>query len=118
MSSDSQPYSFSDLMEMFGGNVDNVKSTVHIFCTQMSLDIKNLQQHFARKDFSAVKGFAHRMKPNLKMFHMTDLHLLVIEIEKSALESNQGLLGQQLEVFYEKAQTRCRIITKEAEKLA
>ncbi len=117
MSIDSQSYSFSDLMEMFDGNIDNVKSTVNIFCSQMALDIQNLKQHFLRKDFSSVKSFAHRMKPNLKMFHMMDLHQLVMDIEKTAIEGDQGLLGQQLEVFYDKAQSRCKLILKESEKL-
>lgn len=111
------PFSFDDIMDMFGGNVDNVKTTVSIFCSQMALDVNNLKENYGKKDYAAVKSFAHRMKPNFKMFQMTDLHQLIQDIEKSSVAGEGHLLGEQLEVFYDKITARCKLMRQDAEKL-
>jgi HPt (histidine-containing phosphotransfer) domain-containing protein len=80
---------------MYSGNMDNVKGTLVIFIGQMRKDVTMLKQKFIEKDYPSVKAFAHRMKPNLKLFGMDEMHLLVLDIEQAALESNAAALEAQ-----------------------
>jgi HPt (histidine-containing phosphotransfer) domain-containing protein len=92
---------------MYSGNMDNVKGTLVIFIDQMRKDVTMLQQKFSENDFLSVKAFAHRMKPNLKLFGMNEMHLLVLDIEQAALQSNGAALDSQLTRLYSLAETAC-----------
>jgi HPt (histidine-containing phosphotransfer) domain-containing protein len=106
-------YDLTALIDMYSGNMENVKGTLVIFIDQMRKDIMMLKQKFTENDFPSVKAFAHRMKPNLKLFGMNDLHLLVLDIEKAAQESNAELLDAQLTRLYELAEAICETMQRE-----
>jgi hypothetical protein len=76
---------------MYSGNMANVYMTATVFCDQLEQDLSIVKDKFDEGDYPAVKAFAHRMKPNLKLFGVLDLHELVIEIENptcSKIEQN------------------------------
>jgi HPt (histidine-containing phosphotransfer) domain-containing protein len=100
-------YDLTALIDMYSGNMDNVKATLVIFTDQMRKDVTMLKQKFSEKDYPSVKAFAHRMKPNLKLFGMNEMHLLLLDIEQAALESNAAALDAQLTLLYGLAETAC-----------
>jgi HPt (histidine-containing phosphotransfer) domain-containing protein len=106
-------YDLTALIDMYSGNMDNVKGTLVIFIDQMKKDMTMLKQKFIENDFISVKAFAHRMKPNLKLFGMNDLHILVLDIEQAALESNAELLDTQLTRLYELSEAACEAMQTE-----
>jgi HPt (histidine-containing phosphotransfer) domain-containing protein len=93
------PFDLSQLVDMYSGNMANVYMTATVFCDQLEQDLSIVKDKFDEGDYPAVKAFAHRMKPNLKLFGVLDLHELVIEIEKSALDANVPVLGPQLDTL-------------------
>jgi hypothetical protein len=100
-------YDLTALMDMYSGNMDNVKATLVIFIDQMRKDVTMLKQKFIEKDYPSVKAFAHRMKPNFKLFGMNEMHLLLLDIEQAALESNAAALDVQLTLLYGLAEIAC-----------
>lgn len=106
-------YDLTALIDMYSGNMDNVKGTLVIFIDQMRKDVTMLQQKFSENDFLSVKAFAHRMKPNLKLFGMNEMHLLVLDIEQAALQSDRNALDIQLNRLYILAETVCARMQKE-----
>lgn len=103
--SNTPPFDLSQLAEMYSGNMANVYMTATVFCDQLEQDLSIVKDKFDEADYPSVKAFAHRMKPNLKLFGVFDLHELVIEIEKSALEGNVSVLGPQLETLISRGNT-------------
>ena len=93
------PFDLSQLVDMYSGNMANVYMTATVFCDQLEQDLSIVKAKFDEGDYPSVKAFAHRMKPNLKLFGVFDLHELVIEIEKSALDANVPVLGPQLDTL-------------------
>lgn len=77
--------------------MENVKKTVAIFCEQLQQDVVMVKEKFEENDLPSVKSFAHRMKPNLKLLGVMDMHELVLEIEASSLAGDRETLGPQLE---------------------
>ncbi len=106
-------YDLTALIDMYSGNMDNVKGTLVIFIDQMRKDVTMLKQKFSENDFPSVKAFAHRMKPNLKLFGMNEMHLLVLDIEQAALQSDRNALDIQLNRLYILAETVCARMQKE-----
>lgn len=106
-------YNLTQLSEMYGGNQDNVKKTVEIFCDQLAQDMVMLRQKFEESDLASVKAFAHRMKPNLKLFGVIDMHELVLEIEASSLAGDKGVLEPQLEDLYARSKALTALMKKE-----
>lgn len=90
-------YDLAQLIDMYGGNMENVKKTVAIFCEQLTQDVVTVKEKFESDDLLSVKSFAHRMKPNLKLFGVMDMHALVLDIEASSLAGDRALLGPQLD---------------------
>ncbi|MEZ4799061.1 MAG: Hpt domain-containing protein [Flavobacteriales bacterium] len=98
MSTTNQPrYDLTQLTDMYGGNMENVKKTVAIFCDQLEKDAIMVKEKFDENDLPSVKSFAHRMKPNLKLFGVMDMHELILKIEESSLAGDREKLGPQLE---------------------
>ena len=100
-------YDLTALIDMYSGNMDNVKGTLVIFIDQMRKDVTMLKQKFSERDYPSVKAFAHRMKPNLKLFGMNEMHLLVLDIEQAALQADGSVLDAQLTRLYGLAETAC-----------
>jgi HPt (histidine-containing phosphotransfer) domain-containing protein len=106
-------YDLTALIDMYSGNMDNVKGTLVIFIDQMRKDVTMLKQKFSEKDYPSVKAFAHRMKPNLKLFGMNEMHLLVLDIEETALQSNASALEDQLTRLYTLSDIACERMQRE-----
>ena len=106
-------YNLTQLSDMYGGNQDNVKKTVEIFCDQLAQDIIMLRQKFEESNLTSVKDFAHRMKPNLKLFGVMDMHNLVVLIEASSLAGDKDALGPQLEELYSRSKALMALMKKE-----
>ncbi len=98
---------------MYGGNQDNVKKTVEIFCEQLAQDMVMLRQKFEESDLASVKAFAHRMKPNLKLLGVMDMHELVLQIEVSSLAGDKVVLEPQLEELYTRSKALIALMKKE-----
>lgn len=92
---------------MYSGNMENVRKTIDIFCEQMHKDVVMLKERFDVKDLPAVKAFAHRMKPNLKLLGIREMHELVVSIEQTAAAGDAQSLEQQLPRLYELTDITC-----------
>ncbi len=96
-------YDLSQLIDMYGGNMANVKMTTVVFCDQMSQDMDMIQQKLDEGDLVSVKSLAHRMKPNMKLFGVNNLYELIITIEASCLAHEMENLKTEVKELREKA---------------
>jgi HPt (histidine-containing phosphotransfer) domain-containing protein len=96
-------YDLSQLIDMYSGNMANVKMTTAVFCDQMSEDMDMIQQKLDEGDLLSVKALAHRMKPNMKLFGVNNLHELIITIEASCLANQVEKLTGEVKELREKA---------------
>ena len=96
-------YDLSQLIDMYSGNMANVKMTTVIFCNQMSQDLESIQQKLDDGDLVSVKALAHRMKPNMKLFGINNLHELIISIEAACLADEIEKLKAEIKELREKA---------------
>lgn len=108
-----RPYDLTELVEMYSGNMDNVKKTIDIFCDQMHKDIIMLKEKYESGDLLAVRAFAHRMKPNLKLLGIKEMHELVLSIEQNALNGNAAALSIELTRLYELTDITCDALHSE-----
>lgn len=106
-------YNLTQLSEMYGGNQENVKKTVEIFCDQLAQDMVMLRQKFEESDLPSIKAFAHRMKPNLKLFGVMEMHDLVVQIEASSMADDKKTLGAELEKLYERSKALTDLMKEE-----
>lgn len=106
-------YNLIQLSEMYGGNQENVKKTVEIFCDQLAQDMIMLRQKFEESDLPSIKAFAHRMKPNLKLFGVMEMHDLVVQIEASSMADDKKTLGAQLEKLYARSKALTDLMKEE-----
>jgi HPt (histidine-containing phosphotransfer) domain-containing protein len=88
---------------MYSGNMANVKMTTTVFCEQMTEDMNMIQQKLDEGDLSSVKALAHRMKPNMKLFGVNNLHELIITIEATCLAGDVNKLTSEVKELREKA---------------
>ena len=96
-------YDLSQLIDMYSGNMANVKMTTVVFCDQMSQDMDMIQQRLDEGDLVSVKSLAHRMKPNMKLFGVDNLYELVITIEASCKTQDIEKLKIEVKELREKA---------------
>lgn len=108
----SKLYDLTELIDMYSGNMDNVRKTIHIFCDQMRKDNEMLKSRFEEGDLLSVKAFAHRMKPNLKLFGITEMHQLVVDIEQTSAAGDKTAVKHQLEHLYQLTDLVCDALSQ------
>lgn len=94
---DSGRFSLKKLRSMYQGNHTFVQKTVNIFLTQFEKDVGAIREKLADKDFKNVKLLAHKIKPNIDLFQIEELHDSIREIEKKAEEENSKALEELIE---------------------
>lgn len=76
---------------------------INTFIKQTSEEMKNLEMHLAKKDWTALHGSAHKMKPSFHFVGITELKEPILALEKNAkerinLETIPGLVRQVVDV--------------------
>jgi PAS domain S-box-containing protein len=113
---DSDRFSLLKLRAMYNDNHAFVQKTVNIFLSQFEKDVGALREKLADKDFRNVKLLAHKIKPNIDLFQIEELHGPIREIEKKAEEENPealaALVDNLAQVYTEVATEMRQIIDK------
>ena len=94
---DSGRFNLLKLRTMYGGDDILVQTTVNIFLKQFEKDVTAISENLADKDFRNIKMLAHKIKPNIDLFQIEELHDPIREIEKKAEEENPEALAHLVE---------------------
>lgn len=89
----SKIYDLSQLEELAGGSMDFVMSMVDTFLEHTPGQVAEMETAYNNGDLSTVGGIAHKIKPNIDLFGITEVTDTVrsIEAKGKAGEDNATL---------------------------
>ena len=77
-------YSLKQIEQLSAGNNDFFDNMIQVFLQETPLQIKQMQELLKDNDYYKVGRLAHKMKPTIDMFEMTDLKTLIRELESES----------------------------------
>jgi HPt (histidine-containing phosphotransfer) domain-containing protein len=81
------------LKELSNGSKEFITEMITVFMEQTPIEIANLEKHLEAKDWKALRGTAHKMKPSFSFMGIKELESVVKTLEENAgNETNLDIL--------------------------
>ncbi|MES2590561.1 MAG: Hpt domain-containing protein [Bacteroidota bacterium] len=85
------------LKELSNGSNEFIIEMISVFVEQTPIEIANLEKHLNAKDWKALRGTAHKMKPSFSFMGIKHLESVIKNIEEYASnETNLELLPDMI----------------------
>lgn len=93
METNNKHIDLSYLKELSNGSKEFIAEMITVFIEQTPIEIANLEKHLEAKDWKALRGTAHKMKPSFSFMGIKELESVVKTLEDySANETNLDLI--------------------------
>lgn len=74
------------LKQISNGSNEFIYQMISVFMEEIPNEIKNLEEHLAKKDWPALKATAHKMKPSFSFMGVKELEENIQAIETNCAE--------------------------------
>lgn len=103
MQNNSPPIDFAALIELMGGNHDEVCSLLDIFVSELSADLKASAVAIEANDTAGLQQIAHRLKGTSANLYAPMLSAVASELEQSCKAADAALLLANYQKMTEQA---------------
>lgn len=83
-------YNLSQLDELAGGDQEFVMSMVDTFLEHTPQQLQEMKSARESEDLATVGAIAHKIKPNVDLFGLTQIHQEIRDIERMGKEGEGG----------------------------